>query len=91
MVQFHMERHGLKTREELMFQVELAVRTKPISELKLFRREEFPPAYGMVSLLFYSGLQVIGQGPTLGRAICFASSTFKYLPYPKTPSQTHPE
>ena len=43
---------------------------------KAVRQEEFPLTGGMVEVLFYSGLQLIGRGPpALGRAICFIQST----------------
>lgn len=42
---------------------------------KAVRQEEFPVTCGSVSLLFYSGLSLIGWGPPLRRVISFTPST----------------
>ena len=45
-------------------------------ESKSWQAEEFSLTRGRVSLFFYTGLQLIGQGPpTLRRAIWFAQFT----------------
>ena len=62
-----------------------------MSLLKAVMQGESPLLVGGSAFLFYSGLQLIEQGPpTLGRKICFTRSTNCYS-HPETSSQTQSE